>query len=143
MNRAAPQGNGGTSWSAGVGTFVVLALVAFWACSPPGSDRGAPEVSVSCRIEPHPPQTGPVRAELVLADLDGAAIAGARIALEANMHHAGMVPVFVEASELADGRYEAAFEFTMGGDWFLLVDAALADGRTLQRRIDVPGVRPR
>jgi hypothetical protein len=51
-----------------------------------------------------------------------------------------MVPVFAPALETAPGRYQAALEFTMGGDWFILVRAELPDGRTMERKIDVPGV---
>jgi len=28
----------------------------------------------------------------------------------------------------------------MGGDWFILVRATLADGRSLEEQVDVPGV---
>jgi hypothetical protein len=31
----------------------------------------------------------------------------------------------------------------MGGDWFVLVSARLADGRQLKRKVDVPGVKSR
>ena len=43
-------------------------------------------------------------------------------------------------SETAPGRYQADLEFTMGGDWFILVRAELLDGRSMERKIDVPGV---
>jgi hypothetical protein len=51
-----------------------------------------------------------------------------------------MVPVFADAVEVEPGRYRAELEFTMGGDWFLLVDAETRDGRTLRWQRDVPGV---
>jgi hypothetical protein len=56
------------------------------------------------------------------------------------MNHAGMVPEFAQAREMAPGRYQGDLEFTMGGDWFILVRAKLPDGRALERKIDVPGV---
>ena len=56
------------------------------------------------------------------------------------MNHAGMVPVFADAVEIAPGRYRADLEFTMSGDWFILVRADLPDGRSMERKIDVPGV---
>jgi hypothetical protein len=31
-------------------------------------------------------------------------------------------------------------ELTMAGDWFLLLEAELADGRRIERTIDVPNV---
>ncbi len=67
---------------------------------------------------------------------------GAQVKVEANMSHAGMAPVFADASEAAPGRYQAQLEFTMSGDWVLLIDLTLPDGRRLQRQIEVKGVRP-
>ena len=61
--------------------------------------------------------------------------------LEGNMNHAGMTPVFADARETEPGKYEAALEFTMGGDWFVLVNVTLADGRKLSRKVDVRGVK--
>jgi sensor domain CHASE-containing protein len=54
-----------------------------------------------------------------------------------------MRPVFASAREVSPGTYEAPLELTMGGDWFLLVDARLPDGGTLHRQVDLPGVRSR
>ncbi len=31
----------------------------------------------------------------------------------------------------------------MGGDWFVLIDVSLADGRTLKKKVDLPGVKSR
>ena len=94
------------------------------------------------RIAPDPPTKGPATVNLKLADSAGKPIVGARISLEGNMSHPGMRPVFSEASEVGPGRYEAALEFTMGGDWVILFQINLPDGRNLQRQIDVKGVRP-
>jgi hypothetical protein len=51
-----------------------------------------------------------------------------------------MVPVFATASEVTPGEYRAELEFTMGGDWFILVRADLPDGRSMERMVEVPGV---
>jgi hypothetical protein len=56
------------------------------------------------------------------------------------MSHAGMVPVLALARETTPGRYQAELELTMVGDWFMLVRADLPDGRSMERKIDVPGV---
>jgi hypothetical protein len=60
--------------------------------------------------------------------------------LEGNMSHAGMVPVFAQAVETEAGQYEADLEFTMAGDWFILVQADLPDGRSMEHKVDLPGV---
>jgi hypothetical protein len=92
-------------------------------------------------VRPDPPRVGPAQLALTLADAAGAPLAGGSVQLEATMAHAGMQPVFATAKEIAPGRYEAALEFTMGGDWFLIVTAAFPDGRKLERQVPLPGVR--
>jgi hypothetical protein len=69
--------------------------------------------------------------------------AGARLRVEGHMAHPGMAPVLAEARDLGRGRYQADLTFTMAGDWFLIVSGALPDGRRVEHRIDIAGVRPR
>jgi hypothetical protein len=127
----------------------LAACLALPGCAPGPLDGAAPaasasNVSLDLRIFPDPPVAGPVRVSLVLADgATGRPVQGAAVRLEGNMSHAGMRPVFAAAREVAPGTYEAPLELTMGGDWFLLVDATLPDGGTLHRQLDLPGVRPR
>jgi hypothetical protein len=102
--------------------------------------KDVPDVAVEVGIDPDPPRLGPATVTLALRDAEGQPISGATVRIEGNMSHAGMVPVFADAAEVAPGRYRAELEFTMGGDWFLLVRADLPDGRSLERTIDVPGV---
>lgn len=104
------------------------------------SSRDLPDVAVELGIEPDLPRLGPATATVTLRDAGGQPISGAQVQIEANMNHAGMVPVLASAAEVAPGRYRADLEFTMGGDWFILVRADLPDGRSLERKIDVPGV---
>jgi hypothetical protein len=99
-----------------------------------------PDVGVDLSIEPDPPQIGPATVTVILTDADGQPIQGAQMEVEGNMSHAGMVPVLASARETEAGRYEADLEFTMVGDWFMLVRADLPDGRSMERKIDVPGV---
>jgi hypothetical protein len=56
------------------------------------------------------------------------------------MTHPGMRPVLADAQERERGRYDARLDFTMGGDWSILVTGQLADGRRIDHRFDVPGV---
>jgi hypothetical protein len=100
----------------------------------------APEVRVDCQVDPRPPRQGPAKVTLTLTGADGQPVRGATLRVEGNMNHAGMKPVFADAREAKPGRYEADLTFTMGGDWFLLVEGRLSDGRRLERKIDVPGV---
>jgi hypothetical protein len=102
----------------------------------------APDVLVEHEVSPRPPKVGPAVFSLRLTDAaTSRPLAGARIALEGNMTHAGMTPAFAEAEEVEPGRYRAALDFTMAGDWVVTVRAALPDGRRVERRLDVKGVR--
>jgi hypothetical protein len=100
-----------------------------------------PDLLIEHRITPDPPRTGLATFTLKLADSAGKPIHGARISLEGNMSHAGMRPVFSEAREVESGSYEAPLEFTMRGDWVILIHLTLPDGRKLQRQIAVKGVQ--
>jgi len=57
--------------------------------------------------------------------------------LEANMSHAGMVPVFADAREEEPGRYQSTMDLSMAGDWFILVHVTLPDGRRLDRQFEM------
>jgi hypothetical protein len=119
-----------------------LGLAAWLACAAacaPAADEAA-DVSVECLFEPSPPRVGATAVEVVLRDAARAPVRADRVRIEGNMNHAGMVPEIADASEVEPGRHRAVIEFTMGGDWFVIVDAALADGRKLQRTVQVPAV---
>jgi hypothetical protein len=118
--------------------WLAVLLLVLAGCSRGGKDL--PDVAMDLIVEPQPPQIGLARITISLADAGRQPISGARVALEGNMSHAGMVPVFAQASEVTPGRYQADLEFTMGGDWFILVRADLPDGRSMERKVDVPGV---
>lgn len=97
---------------------------------------------VEQEISPQPPKVGPAVFNLRLSDAASSKpLSGARVRLEGNMTHAGMTPVFADATEGEPGRYRATLDFTMGGDWVVTVRAALPDGRKVERQFDVKGVR--
>ena len=102
-----------------------------------------PDFLVQLDVSPSPPAVGrPATVSLKVVDfLASKPVSGARIQLEGNMTHPGMKPVFAEAQEAEPGRYHATLEFTMAGDWVVLVHAALPDGRKIERQFDVKGVR--
>jgi hypothetical protein len=57
------------------------------------------------------------------------------------MSHPGMSPVFGEAQEVEAGRYRGRIDFAMAGDWVLLLHITLADGRKIERQVNVRGVQ--
>jgi hypothetical protein len=99
------------------------------------------DIKVELAIEPDPPKVGPATVTVKLRGADAQPVRATTLKLEGNMSHAGMEPVFADAKEEAPGVYRARMEFTMGGDWFILLDGKLADGRPLKKKIDVKRVR--
>jgi phosphopantetheinyl transferase len=77
---------------------------------------------------------------LGLRDTAGQPVIDARIKLEANMSHAGMAPVFADATEEAPGHYGAAINLSMAGDWIVVAHVTLADGRKLDHQFEINGV---
>lgn len=107
-----------------------------------GLTEPTPDVLVEHKFSPSPPRVGANTVNLKLTDFASSRpVSGARIRLEGNMTHAGMTPIFAGATEVEPGRYQATLELTMGGDWVVLIHAALPDGRQVERQVDVKGVR--
>jgi hypothetical protein len=109
-----------------------------------GCQRGADnanDFTASLSVTPDPPRVGAAQVAVSLRDTVGQPVTGAQVELEGTMSHAGMTPVIAAATEDAPGVYRADLEFTMAGDWIIIVRATLTDGRTWQRQIDLPGVQ--
>jgi hypothetical protein len=94
------------------------------------------------QISPQPPRVGPVAITLRMTDASGKPVTGARIEIEGNMSHAGMTPVFAEATETGNGGYRATIDLSMAGDWLVVAHIALIDGRKLERQFEINGVAP-
>lgn len=120
---------------------IATLLLYSYGCAPATSS--APDVEVQLVLEPSTPQVGPAAASVTLVDGDGEPITDAEVMLEGNMNHAGMKPSFALLAQTEPGRYSGELEFTMGGDWFILVTAKTAGGAAIERKIDVPGVKTR
>lgn len=120
--------------------FACGAILLITGCSRPAEPL--PDVEIKHEISPQPVRVGPAALTLKLADGAGRAITGAHIAVEADMSHPGMSPLFAEAQETVPGRYQSHLEFPMAGDWVILLHVTLPGGKKLERQIDVRGVRP-
>ena len=100
------------------------------------------DVSVQETISPQPVRVGEATIAIQLADASGKPVTHARIDVEGDMSHPGMSPIFATATEASPGLYTAQLDFNMSGDWVVLSHIVLADGRKLERRINVSGVEP-
>jgi len=105
------------------------------------SGRATPAANLSWTLTPPSPAVGPATLTMSLRDRAGRALSGGRVRVEGHMSHPGMTPVVADAAEQTPGVYSASFTFTMPGDWVLAVSATLPDGRRVEQRIEVPGVR--
>ena len=119
----------------------VLALLAA-TLAPAACSGGEASARLSWTLSPGSPAVGPATLTVTLRDTAGSAVTGAKVRLESHMSHPGMTPVLAAAAEREPGVYVAPFNFTMPGDWVLVVSAALPDGGRVEQRIDVAGVRP-
>jgi YtkA-like len=100
-------------------------------------------ISIEESITPQPIRVGNEVITFRLAKHDGSPLSGARVQLEGDMNHPGMAPVFNDAIEISPGNYRGLLNFTMGGDWVVLFHISLADGRKMEKQMDVKGVESR
>ena len=98
------------------------------------------EFDISHEISPQPPRVGPVTLTIQIKDLSGKAFSGAHLTLEGNMSHAGMVPVFAEAREIEQGRYQSVLQLSMAGDWTVTAHVTWATNRKMDYTFEITGV---
>ncbi len=102
----------------------------------PSQENGDP-VTVEMTTAPDQPAAGAGTLVFTVFDPAGQPVEAARLEIEGNMTHAGMVPVLAEVTAGADGRYSVPFEWTMSGDWIITVKVFLPDGRSTLRQFPV------
>jgi hypothetical protein len=79
---------------------------------------------------------------VAVRDEAGQPVTDATVSVEGNMNHAGMTPVLTSsvldgADGEEDGRYTLPFQFTMLGDWIIMVKITPQDGDTVSTTIDL------
>ena len=79
---------------------------------------------------------GPTSLIVTVTDAAGVPINDAAISVKGDMSHAGMVPVLADVTGGDDGVYEMPFEWTLGGDWVVTVEATLPDGRSTTQQFN-------
>ena len=117
---------------------LLLALALFASCSRTPADQS--NVGVNISVSPTPLAVGPATVQVTLSDSAHQPITGARVSLEGNMSHAGMVPVNATAHETAPGTYVADMKLTMSGDWVMIVRADLPNGQHVERQLPIGSV---
>src|SRR5262249_40777170 len=106
-----------------------------------GGDVGSDE-TVEWTLTPNHPAAGAdTVAEVTLRDRSRRPIRGASVQIECHMSHPGMAPVIEKAMERSEGVYRAPLQFSMNGDWTVIVKGTLSDGRRFDRRVETATVR--
>ena len=122
-------------------------LIALCACFVLGEGCTKPqqrwvEPIIAHEISPQSPRVGPVTVTFSLKRFSGAAISGAHLSVEANMSHAGMVPVFAEAKEIKPGRYQSVLRLSMAGDWTVTAHVTWDTKPKTDYTFEINGVEP-
>lgn len=108
-------------WSLLVLVGLVLAACGQQNATPPASL----DIDIVARVEPELPAVGESTLIVTLKDASGAPIDGARLRVQGNMDHAGMVTINREIDQSSNGEYQIPFEWTMGGGWVVEITAQL------------------
>ena len=101
------------------------------------------EITLRWTVEPSTPSASTdTLTRITLQDEQQRPVPGARLQLEAHMSHPGMAPVVRRLTDRGGGVYETHLQFSMAGDWVLVVTGELPDGRRITRSLPIAGVRP-
>jgi serine/threonine protein kinase len=77
----------------------------------------------------------PVEFVFNLKDKNNTPISNAKVEIEANMNHSGMIPLFTEATFIKDSTYKTRFKLTMMGEWILFLTITLPDGQVIKKDV--------
>lgn len=115
----------------------LMLFCALMACGCVGdSRRQSPSViEMTLQVLPNPPQVGPSRVLVTLANEQGEPIDDAEVGLRA--FHAGLKPVNARLSRTGAGRYEGPFNWKAAGQWRVNLTAALLGGHKISRLFGV------
>jgi hypothetical protein len=131
-----PNRNPHRAWAL-VAACVVLCLAAGCGRMQSADPTTHDNYQVTLAIEPSPAAVGPGTLVVALKDAAGQPIDGARLEVEANMSHAGMVPVLASTASSQAGVYRVPLQWTMAGDWFVDLKFTLPGGQQVVRRYPV------
>jgi hypothetical protein len=123
---------------------ILLVSVALAGCresaqqDPNGGSTAAGNISVE--FSQQPAQVGDDQLYIRVTDAAGSNLPITELNLRGDMSHAGMEPVITsyQAPEPdANGTYVIPFNWNMGGDWTLTVEATLQDGTKISEQVDL------
>ena len=104
------------------------------------SESVQPKLSIVAKVDTEEPTVGEARVVAEVKRADGTPVSNAQVTVEGNMNHAGMKPSFGDLSEESPGVYAGNIDFTMGGDWYIVVSVETSEGESVEHQFDVKGV---
>jgi len=122
-------------------TIALIIISLFWLTSCSGSSQKVESIDlINIKVVSpiFPPVVG--TGDLVLQVTDaqtGLPISDAYLSVKGDMEHEGMVPVLSSAKAGTEGEYIVPFEWTMGGEWIVSVNASLSDGSLTESNIEM------
>lgn len=73
---------------------------------------------------------------------DGAPVTNAMVKVTGNMLHEGMMPITGEGKHMGEGQYQVSLQWSMAGDWQVVVNVTRPDGTHVERTFDQDVVMP-
>ena len=118
--------------------FIVIGVVAV-GCRESNSDDDitAENIEIGVEVETESLSVGEANLVVTVTDEDGNFVTDASITVRGDMDHAGMAQVVREdVIDNEDGVYRIPFEWTMGGDWIVVVEVTLPDETIAAQEFD-------
>ncbi|MCG8353237.1 MAG: FixH family protein [Chloroflexales bacterium] len=117
---------------------LLAAMLLLVGCNAAVADNAPNDGGLTIALDyPTPAAIGETTLLVTLTDAGGAPVLDATVNVRGDMTHAGMQPVFGEASAGEAGVYSVPFEWTMGGDWVVTITAEAASGATSEQSFDL------
>ncbi len=109
------------------------------ASAPQTADAG---LKITYEPDSNPAVVGESSVTITLADVDGQPVNDALVEVVGTMAHAGMMPVSGKGVPGENGQYVVPLQWTMVGDWMVIVTVTLPDGSQHTQQFDQEVIIP-
>ncbi len=116
---------------------LLLCLGVLAGCRQESTPAAEADLTILLEIEPAESSVGEAELLVSVTDADGNAVSPQRVDVRGDMSHAGMVPVLRDDVQGADGEYRVSFEWTMAGDWSVMVTLTFADESSVSKTFEL------
>lgn len=99
-------------------------------------------LNISYTPDHNPALVGSGKVIITVTGPDGAPVTNAVVKVTGNMLHEGMMPIMGEGKHVGEGQYQVSLQWTMAGDWQVVVKVTRPDGTHTERTFDQDVVMP-